>query len=74
MLRTDRYKLVVHDGPPSTSRARTGELYDPHMDPREIQNRWNDPAYRPARAELTENLLDALVGTENRGAVREAFW
>lgn len=74
MLRTDRYKLVVHHGQPSTGRARTGELYDLHADPQETQNRWNDAGYRTVRAELTENLLDALVGTENRGAIREAFW
>jgi len=74
MLRTAQYKLVVHHGAPSTSRDRTGELYDLDRDPAENQNLWNDPDAAAIRQQLTEQLLDILVGTEDRSAPREAFW
>ncbi len=46
MLRQDRYKLIVHHGPPATDRVRTGELYDLADDPREERNLWDEPAAR----------------------------
>jgi arylsulfatase A-like enzyme len=74
MLRIGKYKLVVHHGAPATLRDRTGELYDLDRDPDENQNLWNDPSHRTVRSELTEQLLDVLVGTEDRSTPREAFW
>jgi arylsulfatase len=74
MLRRGEYKLVVHHGDPATTRPRTGELYDLGSDPQELRNRWDDPAWRPLRAELQEQLLDILVATEDRSQRREAYW
>lgn len=74
MLRYDRYKLVVHHGPPATDRPRTGELYDLADDPQELHNRWADPAYATIRLELQERLLDTLIATEDRAQPREAYW
>jgi arylsulfatase len=74
MLRRDDHKLVVYHGPPSTTRPRTGELYDLASDPQELRNRWDDPAYSSTRVELERFLLDVLVATEDRSQPREAFW
>ncbi|MGI8912333.1 MAG: sulfatase family protein [Chloroflexota bacterium] len=74
MLRHDRYKLIVHHGPPATTRLHTGELYDLLTDPREMQNLWDQPSHRQTRAELQELLLDVLVATEDRAQPREAYW
>jgi arylsulfatase A-like enzyme len=72
MLRHGRWKLVVHHGTPASSRERTGELYDLESDPDELVNRWADPAHREVRAELSELLLDVLVGVEDRSRPRLA--
>ncbi|TDE14273.1 sulfatase [Jiangella asiatica] len=74
MLRHDRWKLVVHHGPPSTARDRAGELYDLAADPHELDNRWDDPAFVQSRIELQELLLDVLVATQDRTQPREAHW
>lgn len=71
MIRDDRYKLVVHHG---GERPRFGELYDLEVDPDETVNRWNRTEYADVRREMTELLLDVLVETENRSAVREGPW
>ncbi len=74
MLRRDHYKLVVHHGPPATTRERDGELFDLARDPHEVENLWRRPEARPLRAELQEALLDVLVATEDRSQPREAYW
>jgi arylsulfatase A-like enzyme len=74
MLRHGRWKIVVYHGAPSTTRARTGELYDLETDPDELDNLWNDPAHAATRAELQELLLDVLVANEDRSQPREAGW
>ena len=74
MLRQDRYKLIVHHGPPSTDRDRTGELYDLADDPREERNLWDEPAHAAIKVELERLLVDVLVATADRSQPREAFW
>ena len=72
MLRTDEWKVVVHHGAPSTTRERTGELYDLVNDPQECTNLWDDPRSGGRRADLQEHLLDVLVATEDRSRPRLA--
>lgn len=74
MLRHDRWKLVVHHGTPTTSRERTGELYDLAADPDELINLWHEGTHRDTRLELQEKLLDVMVATEDRGRPRVAPW
>ncbi len=74
MVRRGRHKIVVHHGPPSSARERTGELYDLQQDPAELVNLWHDPNSAPLRGELTEFVLDVLVATEDRSQPRTAFW
>ncbi len=74
MLRTDRFKLIVHHGQPATGRVRTGELYAMESDPEELHNLWDDPDYAEVRIGLQEWLLDVLVANEDRSQTREAFW
>jgi arylsulfatase A-like enzyme len=49
-LITTRYRLTIADGDPY------GELYDRHNDPHEMDNLFDDAAYRPLRGELMERL------------------
>ena len=74
MLRRDGHKLVVHHGPPASTRARTGELYDLDADPREERNLWDDPAATTLRSGLERMLGDVLVAIGDRSQPREAFW
>ena len=39
-----------------------GELYDRKADPRNIDNKWDDPGFAQVRAELTARLLDRVIG------------
>lgn len=50
-LVTDRWRMSVYRG------QAWGELYDLDADPGEVQNLWDDPAYRATRSELTEQLM-----------------
>ncbi|UFU07808.1 sulfatase family protein [Ruania halotolerans] len=70
MLRQGDWKIVVHHGPPSTARAREGELYDLANDPHEQVNLWNAPEADGTRLELERMLLDVLVATEDRSQRR----
>ena len=74
MLRTGDHKLIVHHGAPATARQRVGELYDLAADPQELRNLWDDPASAALRADLTAQLLDVMVATEDRSQPREAYW
>jgi arylsulfatase A-like enzyme len=74
MLRTDRWKVVVHHGAPSTDRERTGELYDLDADPQECTNLWDHDDTRERRLDLQEHLLDVLVATEDRSNPRLAHF
>jgi arylsulfatase A-like enzyme len=74
MVRKGDIKIVTHHGQPSSSRRRTGELYDLASDPQELINLWDNPDYARLRAEMTEFTLDTLVATEDRSQPRKAFW
>jgi arylsulfatase A-like enzyme len=74
MLRTGRWKLIVHHGDPATSRTRDGELYDLEADPDELDNLWHDPAQAAVRTQLQERLLDVLVAAEDRSRTRLSNW
>jgi arylsulfatase A-like enzyme len=50
-LITERWRMSVYRG------VSWGEMYDLDSDPCGSHNLWNDPAYAPARAELTEQLV-----------------
>jgi len=65
-LRSRNWRITAYAGRPY------GELYDLRADPDELVNRWDDPAYRGPRAELTALLLDELVRTESRLPPRAA--
>ena len=74
MLRHDHFKLIVHHGPPSADRTRTGELYDLADDPREERNLWDDPSHADIKVDLERYLNDVLVATADRSQPRAAFW
>ncbi|SDS70756.1 sulfatase family protein [Microlunatus soli] len=74
MVRRGDIKIVTHHGQPSSSRERTGELYDLAADPQELINLWDRPDSAGLRAEMTELTLDVLVATEDRSQPRKAFW
>lgn len=61
-VRTDRHKLIVYaDGP-------TRELYDLRDDPKELNNRYNDPDYADVVREMERELRHAI---EEVGITRE---
>jgi hypothetical protein len=65
---TDRYKLSLYtDG-------QSGELYDLHNDPQELDNRFDAPAARPIREELTDRFARELMLTDNPLPRRLARW
>jgi hypothetical protein len=47
-VRTRRHKLTLE------LISAAGELYDLENDPRELTNRFDDPAYAPVRRELAD--------------------
>jgi arylsulfatase A-like enzyme len=57
-IRTARYRMVFDPV------GSANELYDHDGDPWEISNRYNDPAYREARQQLTEEFLRYRVRME----------
>jgi arylsulfatase A-like enzyme len=59
-LRTADYRLTIYAG------REHGELYDLRNDPDEFVNRWDDPALRSVRLELSERLLHEVLTTEGR--------
>jgi arylsulfatase len=59
-LRTPDYRLTVYAG------RDHGELYALNDDPDEFVNRWDDPALRDVRLELSSVLLQQLMMTEGR--------
>ncbi|OPZ84095.1 MAG: Arylsulfatase [bacterium ADurb.Bin429] len=56
-LRTAEYALTV------AHNLGTGELYDLDDDPGEVVNRWDDPNYTRAKAELLTRLCDRMSAT-----------
>ena len=65
-LRTRDWRITAYAGRPY------GELYDLREDPDELVNRWDDPALRGVRGELTAALLDEVMRTESRWPPRVA--
>ena len=59
-LRTKRYKYILWDT------ERGGEFYDLQEDPRELRNRYYDPACREERDRHAEMLLAHLMYSEKR--------
>jgi arylsulfatase A-like enzyme len=74
MYRDADYKLVVWHGDADAGRAPTGELYDLRLDPDEVVNRWDDPAYLEVRLRLYERFADVQERHEDRTASRVAPW
>jgi arylsulfatase A-like enzyme len=74
MIRKGKYKLIVYHGEPGSGQQRTGELYDLDIDPKELNNLWDQPAFQDLRVELQEFMLDTLVATEDRSLIVEADW
>jgi arylsulfatase A-like enzyme len=56
----ERFREYAH----SACWAKGGELYDLGKDPDQFHNRYDDPAYRDVRLELTEMLLEWFCNTE----------
>ncbi len=54
----ERYKLTVYRG------HNWGELFDLREDPRELHNRWDDPAYQDVRCRLLFDLAQAEMKRE----------
>lgn len=61
-IATDRYKLTVNLDTP----GGMAELYDLHDDPGEFVNRWDDPAYAAAQADMDALLKDEGVRPQQR--------
>jgi choline-sulfatase len=68
MLRTEQYKLVL------MHRLDGGELYDLAEDPKETENRWNDPKYQSTKLELLERLTGRMAETVDPLPERRAKW
>jgi arylsulfatase len=57
-LVTEQYHLTCYTG------EKYGELYDLQEDPRQLHNRWHDPALANLRRDLQVALLDRLAETD----------
>jgi arylsulfatase A-like enzyme len=55
-----RWRFSVYRGVP------WGELYDLEADPHELDNLWDDPASAPRKLDLTERLLQKMMGLAER--------
>tara|TARA_B100000809_G_scaffold197147_1_gene196758 strand:- start:918 stop:1802 length:885 start_codon:yes stop_codon:yes gene_type:complete len=58
MLVTDKWKLLHYGSAPY------GELYNVELDPEDLHNLWDDPAYQDIKRDLCERLLEELIDTE----------
>lgn len=54
------WRLSIWDG------LSFGELYDLRNDPGEIVNRWNDPAWRAVRSDLSARMLAKMIDLQDR--------
>ena len=64
---TQRHRLSVYQG------TGWGELYDLQEDPRELHNRWDEPAAAPLRAELTERLTHLMMDNDETSPAPTRF-
>jgi len=55
---TGRYKITVYRD------HEYGELFDLQTDPRELHNRWTDPAYAAVKAEMLLRFVQAEIQRE----------
>jgi arylsulfatase len=60
MARTHDWKLVFYPG------QTYGELYDMNLDPDELYNRYDDPAYTEAQRQMVERMLHWYARTRMR--------
>lgn len=67
-VRTERYKLSYFHNP------NTGELYDLHKDPDEVNNLWTSPAAKDVRQEMIERLMGRLIDTVDPLPERNSTW
>jgi hypothetical protein len=68
MLRTDRYKLIVHHG------TDDGELYDLTETLTERRNHWSDPSFADEKGRLLERLTDRMAWTVDPLPERTGEW
>jgi len=66
-IRTPRYHMSCHKP------EGDGELYDLRHDPHELVNRWDDPAFRPVRSDLFEQLVDLMLAAADPKPRRVAY-
>jgi arylsulfatase len=62
-LLTAQHRLSVYDG------VDWGELYDLEADPDELHNLWGEPAAAPLRAQLTEQMVRAMIALSDTSPV-----
>ncbi|MEI6602620.1 MAG: sulfatase-like hydrolase/transferase [Clostridia bacterium] len=55
MLRADQIKIIVHHG------ETLGELYDLYLDPHELNNLWDHPAYQSIKHDWIKATCDTLA-------------
>jgi len=64
-IRTEQYKLIRFYGP-----SDSWELYDLARDPQELNNRYNDPAYRKVIADLRLQLRQLIGQYDDKEAAK----
>ncbi|MEM6311139.1 MAG: sulfatase-like hydrolase/transferase [Pseudomonadota bacterium] len=57
---TDQYRMSLREG------EDWNELYDLYCDPGELENLYDDPASKPAKAALTETMLRRMIELQDR--------